>query len=202
MIKLKLPTHWPPDAKNWLTGKDPHAEKDWRQEEKGTTEDEMVNGITDSTDVSLSKLWELVTDTEAWLAAVLVVTKSRTWLSDWTTNVALVIKNLSANAGRPKRHRVWKIPWRSAWVTHSSILACRVQGRLHSIGSHRVRHNWSNLAHVHLSLMCAIYEFEHIQLPMISSCPSRGETHSTSQISLVSLCICFVVLTLDIKAAF
>ena len=33
---------WPPDGKNWLTGKDPDAGKDWRQEEKGTTEDEMV----------------------------------------------------------------------------------------------------------------------------------------------------------------
>ena len=33
---------WPPDAKNWLTGKDPDAGKDWRQEEKGTTEDEMI----------------------------------------------------------------------------------------------------------------------------------------------------------------
>ena len=36
------PMLWPPDAKNWLTGKDPDAGKDWRQEEKGTTEDEMV----------------------------------------------------------------------------------------------------------------------------------------------------------------
>ena len=33
---------WPPDAKNWLIGKDPDAGKDWRQEEKGVTEDEMV----------------------------------------------------------------------------------------------------------------------------------------------------------------
>ena len=33
---------WPPDAKNWLVGKDPDAEKNWRQEDKGTTEDEMV----------------------------------------------------------------------------------------------------------------------------------------------------------------
>ena len=33
---------WPPDAKNWLTGKDPNSGKDWGQEEKGTTEDEMV----------------------------------------------------------------------------------------------------------------------------------------------------------------
>ena len=33
---------WPPNAKNWLTGKDPDAGQDWRQEEKGTTQDEMV----------------------------------------------------------------------------------------------------------------------------------------------------------------
>ena len=33
---------WPPDAKSWLIWKDPDAEKDWRQEEKGTTEDEMM----------------------------------------------------------------------------------------------------------------------------------------------------------------
>ena len=42
MLKLKLHQLWPPDAKSWLTGKDPDAGKDWRQEEKGTTEDEMV----------------------------------------------------------------------------------------------------------------------------------------------------------------
>ena len=40
--KAEAPTLWPPDAKNRLTGKDPAAEKDWWQEEKGTTEDEMV----------------------------------------------------------------------------------------------------------------------------------------------------------------
>ena len=38
----EAPILWPPDAKNWLTGKDPDAGNDWRQEEKGTTEDEMV----------------------------------------------------------------------------------------------------------------------------------------------------------------
>ena len=42
MLKLKLPILWPPDAKNWLIRKDPDAGKDWSQEEKGTTEDEMV----------------------------------------------------------------------------------------------------------------------------------------------------------------
>ena len=41
-VEAEIPILWPPDVKNWLIGKDPDAEKDWRQEEKGTTEDEMV----------------------------------------------------------------------------------------------------------------------------------------------------------------
>ena len=40
--EAETPVLWPPDAKNWLTGKDPDAGKDWRWEEQGTTEDEMV----------------------------------------------------------------------------------------------------------------------------------------------------------------
>ena len=41
-VEAETPIFWPPDAKNWLTGKDPNAVKDWRWEEKGTTEDKMV----------------------------------------------------------------------------------------------------------------------------------------------------------------
>ena len=51
--------------KNWLIGKDPDAGKDWKQEEKGTAEDEMVGRLTDSMDMSSSKLQELVMDREA-----------------------------------------------------------------------------------------------------------------------------------------
>ena len=40
--EAETPIFWPPDGKKWLIGKDPDAGKDWRQEEKGTTEDEMV----------------------------------------------------------------------------------------------------------------------------------------------------------------
>ena len=40
--KAETPILWPPDVKDWLIGKDPDAGKDWRQEEKGMTKDEMV----------------------------------------------------------------------------------------------------------------------------------------------------------------
>ena len=40
--EAETPIFWTPDAKNWLIGKNPHAGKDWGQEEKGTAEDEMV----------------------------------------------------------------------------------------------------------------------------------------------------------------
>ena len=62
------------------TGKDPDAGKDWRQEEKGRTEDEMVDGIT--MDMSLSKLWELVMDRESWRAAV--HGSQRAEMTEWT----------------------------------------------------------------------------------------------------------------------
>ena len=74
--EAEIPILWPPDVKNWLIWEDPDAGKDWRREEKGTTEDDMVGWDHWLNGHEFEQTPELVMDREAWCAAVHGVSKS------------------------------------------------------------------------------------------------------------------------------
>ena len=105
--EAETPILWPPDTKSWLIGKDPDAGRDWGQEEKGMTEDEMAGWHTDSMDMSVIELQKLVMDREAWSAVIHGVAKSRTRLSNWTElNWKIIILSEAAQKEKGKYHMI------------------------------------------------------------------------------------------------
>ena len=101
--EAEAPMFWPPDTKNWFIGKDPDAGEDWRQEEKGTTEDETVGWHHRLNGQEFEQTWG--DGEEQGNLACCSPWNYQTWLNDSTTNIyqgipgGLVAKNPPTNAG-------------------------------------------------------------------------------------------------------
>ena len=104
--ETEAPILWPPDAISQLIRKDPDTGKIESRRRRGRQRMRWWDSITDSLDMSLSKLWEMVKDRAAWRATVHGVTKSRTWLSEQQHHCLLFTRLLDETGDWERIYRI------------------------------------------------------------------------------------------------
>jgi len=155
-VEAEIPILWPPDANNWFIWKDPDAGKDWRWEEKGMTEDEMVGWYHWLAGREFKQALGIGDGQGSLACCSPWGCRSRIRLSDWT-EVALVVKNhlpMQKTSGTWARSLGWEDPLEEGMQPTPVFLSgespwTEESGGLLSMGSQRVAHNWSDLAWMH-----------------------------------------------------
>ena len=186
------------------TGKDPDPGKDWGQEEKGWQRTRWLDGITDSMDVSVSEVQEMVKDGEAWRAAVHGVTKSKTRLRDWTqqrpkgqsrrargqdpfsfcpTSLNKVLSQGGCASPRPHcRQRVVLQTGQKAWKLHPETSACYYRSERGCMVTARPR--WES---------CGWASGQPTSVTRLSRCCRKGRGCLPSGRSLFLKCVYFLL---------
>ena len=102
VLEVETPILWLPDVKNWLIWKDPYAGKDWRQEEKGMTEDEVVGGHHWLNGHEFEQAPGVGDEQGSLVCCGPWVTESQIWLSDWTELIKVFLRHIG-------------LPWQFSW---------------------------------------------------------------------------------------